>query len=254
MPLRAILFDLDDTLVCAYGRPDIAWPQVTADFADRLAPLDPVLVAEAIVARSRVFWNDPELRSSARWDIPASRRLIVAAAFAELGKAGHVEPEAALAIALADRFSAFRDAEMRLAEGALELVTALRRRGLLLGLVTNGGSASQRDKLARFGLAQMFDHVQIEEEAGFGKPEPLAYAHALAALGVGAHEAWMVGDHIEWDVGAPQALGIEGVWLDAGGRGAVSDGSVVPRRTIRVLGELVALLDAAGPGAILAKT
>ena len=36
---RAILFDLDDTLISAYGRPEAAWLAVTAEFAEALAPL-----------------------------------------------------------------------------------------------------------------------------------------------------------------------------------------------------------------------
>src|SRR2546426_7554913 len=35
--------------------------------------------------------------------------------------------------------------------------------------------------------------------------------------------AWMVGDHLEWDVGAPQRLGLSGVWVDRGGRGLPPD-------------------------------
>ena len=29
----------------------------------------------------------------------------------------------------------------------------------------------------------------------------------------------MVGDNLEWDVAAPQRLGMSGVWIDARGRG-----------------------------------
>src|SRR6202050_5919325 len=40
MPLpRAMLIDMDDTILSAYGRPDIAWNMITAEFADDLAPV-----------------------------------------------------------------------------------------------------------------------------------------------------------------------------------------------------------------------
>ena len=36
---RAILFDLDETLISAYGRPDAAWLAVTAEFSEALGPV-----------------------------------------------------------------------------------------------------------------------------------------------------------------------------------------------------------------------
>jgi putative hydrolase of the HAD superfamily len=34
---RAMLIDMDDTILSAYGRPDIAWNNVAAEFADEFA-------------------------------------------------------------------------------------------------------------------------------------------------------------------------------------------------------------------------
>jgi hypothetical protein len=45
-------------------------------------------------------------------------------------------------------------------------------------------------------------------EHGFGKPEERAYNHAMEVLGVGPDETWMVGDNLEWEIVAPQRLGI----------------------------------------------
>ena len=49
----AILIDLDDTILSAYGRPDIAWNAVATEFAVDLAPLSPEQVAVAIVDSGR---------------------------------------------------------------------------------------------------------------------------------------------------------------------------------------------------------
>ena len=38
---RAMLIDMDDTILSAYGRPEIAWNHVAAEFAEELAPLQP---------------------------------------------------------------------------------------------------------------------------------------------------------------------------------------------------------------------
>jgi putative hydrolase of the HAD superfamily len=74
---------------------------------------------------------------------------------------------------------------------------------------------------------------------GFGKPEDEAYHHAMAALGAEAHETWIVGDNLEWEVATPQRLGLTGVWVDGYGRGLPPDSRVRPDRIIRSLAELL---------------
>lgn len=95
-------------------------------------------------------------------------------------------------------------------------------------------------KITRFDLARRFDHIQIEGEHGFGKPEERAYRHAMRALGVQAHEVWMVGDNLEYDVAAPQRLGIHAIWHDHLATGLPSNSKVQPDRINRSLSELVA--------------
>jgi len=46
---RAMLIDMDDTILSAYGRPEIAWNNVAAEFAGEFAPLLPQQVAATIV-------------------------------------------------------------------------------------------------------------------------------------------------------------------------------------------------------------
>ncbi len=38
---RAMLIDMDDTILSAYGRPEIAWNTIASEFAGELAPLSP---------------------------------------------------------------------------------------------------------------------------------------------------------------------------------------------------------------------
>jgi putative hydrolase of the HAD superfamily len=80
--------------------------------------------------------------------------------------------------------------------------------------VTNGAAGAQRAKVERFALSDRFDHIQIEGEHGFGKPDERAYLHAMQALGVTASETWMIGDNLEWQVVAPQRLGIYAIWIN----------------------------------------
>ncbi len=237
---RAILFDLDDTIISAYSRPDLAWRAVASDFADHLAPHDPHWIADAIAAFGKEYWADPARHRTGRLRIVAARRTIVAGAFERLAaEDASFDLSPLVAEMLADRFTAYRDAHLRLIPDAHRVIDTLRVRGLHLALVTNGGSELQRAKVARFDLAHRFDHVQIEEEAGFGKPDERAYRHAMAILGVAPDETWMVGDNLEWEVVAPQRLGIHAVWHDVEGQGLPADSDVRPDLIIRSLPELL---------------
>src|SRR5207253_7412384 len=114
----------------------------------------------------------------------------------------------------------------------------LQGRGLKLALLTNGSRNGQRKKIDRFGIEAFFNAIFIEGELGFGKPDERVYRLALDALAVEAQDAWMVGDHLEWDVAQPQRLGILSIWIDASGTGHSKLGSIRPDRIIRQLADL----------------
>ena len=234
---RAMLINMDDTILSAYGRPEIAWRTIASEFAGELAPVSPRQAATEILKFARHFWSTAE--PAWRLKLEEARRVVVKGGFAAL--ATHGQPPLAddLAIRLADRFSAYREEEMFVFPGAHEAIDALKALGVRLALVTNGAADTQRAKVERFALAQRFDHVQIEGEHGFGKPDERAYLHAMQALGVTAPDTWMVGDNLEWEVEAPQRLGIYAIWMDVHGEGLPAHSTVKPDRIIRSLTELL---------------
>ena len=92
-------------------------------------------------------------------------------------------------------------------------------------------------------MRDLFDAILVEGELGFGKPDERVYRRALSALGVEPADAWMVGDNLELDVGAPQKLGMSGVWIDARGRGLPGDSAVKPDYIVRSLADLRSLIE-----------
>lgn len=230
---RAILFDLDDTIIHAYRRPDIAWAKVTTEFAQALTPHAPADVAAAIVAHAKVFWDDRAHHKRWRMQLFEARRRIVNEVLARHNGVAH------LGEAIADRYTSLRDEEMHLHPGAIETLRAFNERGVRLALVTNGDGAGQRKKIERFNLAPHFEHIQIEGEQGFGKPEERTYTHALETLNVAPSETWMVGDNLEWEVTAPQRLGIHAIWFDGEGDGLPPDTTARPNRVVKTLRELL---------------
>jgi putative hydrolase of the HAD superfamily len=234
---RAMLIDMDDTILSAYGRPDIAWNKIAAEFAGEFAPLPPQQVAAAILDSARRFWAAAE--AEWRLKLAEARHEVVKGGFAVLAATGQTALPMDLAVRLADRFTAYRDEEMFVFPGAHDAIDALKALGVKLALVTNGAADAQRAKVERFALTHRFDHIQIEGEHGFGKPDERAYLHAMQALGVTASETWMIGDNLEWEIEVPQRLGIYAIWMDAHGEGLPAGTSIKPDRIIRSLTELL---------------
>jgi len=178
---RAILFDLDDTLIRAYAQPEDAWRRLLHVFAAHLDAHDEPAIEKlriAIMEESRAFWNNHASAAKWRLKIPEARRLAVRQGLARLGRA-----DDELADKIADAFTEMRRNEYRLYPDAHATVDALRDACVKLALVTNGASDMQRAKIERFELVHRFHHIQIEGEFGQGKPEPAVYRHALERLG-----------------------------------------------------------------------
>ncbi|TKW78548.1 MAG: HAD family hydrolase, partial [Bradyrhizobium icense] len=148
---RAMLIDMDDTILSAYGRPEIAWNHIAAEFADELAPLPPPAVAGAVLTFARNFWSTAE--PAWRLKLGEARRLTVQGGFDALAAAGHKPLAPDLANRIADRFSVYREEEMFVFPGAHDAIDELRSRGVKLALVTNGAADTQRAKVERFELA-----------------------------------------------------------------------------------------------------
>jgi putative hydrolase of the HAD superfamily len=231
---RVLLLDLDDTILDDTGSVVACWTATCTQLAKRVG-LEAVLLQEAIDLTRIWYWDDPERHRIGRADIRAASAHIVDLALQSLDVF-----DTALARLIADSYRNQRDSFICLYPGALETLRAFRERGIPMALLTNGSAAAQRGKVERFGLAPYFECILIEGEQGFGKPDERVYRRALEALGVNPPDAWCVGDNIEWDVGAPQQLGIGGVWVNR--NGSTIDPrfqAVVPDRTIVELADLL---------------
>jgi putative hydrolase of the HAD superfamily len=198
-----------------------------------MGPHDPILVYEAIERVREWYWADPERHRTGRLGLAAARREVAHLALKDVGL-----DDAALAQRIGDTYHSLRDAGLQPFAEAIDTVAWLRDSGCRLALLTNGSAAMQRNKINRFGLADLFDLILIEGELGFGKPDPRVYERALDSLGVGPTDSWMVGDNLEWDVAQPQRHGIYSIWVDARGRGVPAGYVVQPDRIIQRLSDL----------------
>jgi putative hydrolase of the HAD superfamily len=235
---KAILLDMDDTILADTVNAPRCWRVV----CDRFTAEAPGLIPDRLLAeieRARDwYWSDPERHRRGRLSMARARQEVVSIALEALGVE---QPD--LARRIAQDFTALREAALRPFPGALETLRRLREKGVRLALLTNGSGADQRGKIERFCLAPLFDCIVIEGEFGAGKPDERVYRYACEQLGVTPAEAWMVGDHLDWEVAAPQRLGMFGVWVDNAGQGLPPSSPVRPDRIIRSLEELLELTD-----------
>jgi HAD superfamily hydrolase (TIGR01549 family) len=229
---RAILFDLDDTLVSFDATTRIAWQTTCQRFAPETG-LTAAGLFQAIREHSHQYWSDPVRHREGRLRLEEKRCELVAETLVKVGKGD--EP---LARRIAFHYSSLQESLIDFFPGAEATLETLKARGVRMALVTNGNAAMQRRKIDRFRLERFFPYFFVEGELGFGKPDPRVFRAALAALGTAPQETWCVGDNLEWDVAGAQACGISGVWKTDGAR---DPGAVRPDRVIRELPELTAL-------------
>jgi putative hydrolase of the HAD superfamily len=188
--IRAVIFDLWDTLV--------EWP------ADEGVVLRRDL-AELVGVGAEEF--DRRWREGYR----ASQTGPLAEAYRLLGV-----PEEHVGAHVAAQHEFARRA-LRPREGALETLTALRRRGLRLGLM----SVCSEDVPAAWPeteLAGRFDVETFSSECGLIKPDAEIYLHTAERLGVPAADCMFVGDGANDELAGAERVGMTAVLFVPAGR------------------------------------
>ncbi|MGB0652826.1 MAG: HAD family hydrolase [Thermoplasmatota archaeon] len=198
---RAFVFDLDDTLIDWSGAERRAF---AATVADVLEPLGIDLPAARAAYTQVLEENFRAYQKDGRWWYARDRlrRLLEILDEPRL----HADD-----VALA--FRGHVDAQIGFLDGAMDLLDALRERGLAVGLLTNGPAPFQREKFDRLDVADRFDFVGISGELGHWKPDEAAFQAVAAGLGVPVTDWVMVGDSLHFDLEPAKALGATTVWM-----------------------------------------
>jgi len=195
--LRALLFDLDDTLY-AYGPcNELALEAVHGLLCRTVVTLPGEFRALHDEVRG-------ELAHELRGQAASHNRVLF---FKRMVERLTGESRPSLALALFDEYwRVFYDA-MVPAPDAHRVLGKLAAR-YPLALVSNHTTAVQLRKLGRLDFEDYFRAVVTSEEAGVEKPAAQIFERALAAVGATATEALMIGDSVKGDIGGAAALGI----------------------------------------------
>jgi len=112
------------------------------------------------------------------------------------------------------------EAGWQLFDDAIPAVRRARAAGLRVVVFTNGNSAHQQQKLDRFGLTAEIDRFISSEDLPAGKPDPRAFRQALTIVGVEPDQALMVGDSLTNDIEGALAVGMGAVLVARSGQHA----------------------------------
>ena len=203
--MRAVLFDLDDTLFDHRASAAVALRRLQdAHQCFRAAPFDDVERAHATLLEAL----HPEVVSG-RLGMDEARCERFRRLFERFGVAA--DPDRCDEAAGKYRRD-YLDSR-RATAGAAALLAAVRSRARV-GIVSNNLLQEQREKLEHIGLAPNVDVLIVSEDAGISKPDPGIFNIALDALGAQPAEAVMVGDSWSADVIGARAAGIRAVWFN----------------------------------------
>src|SRR5207248_1885827 len=97
--------------------------------------------------------------------------------------------------------------------------------GYHLGIITNGMTEIQREKIQRLGIEPYFDTILISQEVGITKPDPRIFRMAIERVPCEAREAVMIGDSPDRDIAGARAAGLIAVWVRTGWRKDLTPGS-----------------------------
>ncbi|PRW20863.1 N-acylneuraminate-9-phosphatase [Chlorella sorokiniana] len=218
--LKAVFFDLDDTLVLTEDCDRAAFACV-AQLAEELLP---GCNGRRLVNEWRPLFHASPWCPEGKVEVEAWRAQLWLQA---MGRQGHSDTDAAAALQRC--FSSTRLQHFRFGEGVEPMVASLQQRGLQTVVITNGHATVQRQKLEACAAARLFRHILVGGEeiarGGHEKPHPSIFHKACSLAGCLPEEAVHVGDSLLADINGALRAGLAGaVWINRNGERPVPTG------------------------------
>ncbi len=150
------------------------------------------------------------------------------------------------AILVAAGVQAYHDAKFRLLRpypDVRPVLERLARTDLVRGIITAGLEVKQADKLLRLGLYPCFTStaIFISDQIGISKPNPKLFQRACDEVGLKPEESMYVGDHPSHDIDPANALGMKTVRVRRG-KHAPEQGRTRPTYELKGFKELLTIL------------
>jgi putative hydrolase of the HAD superfamily len=194
--IKAVLFDLDETLIVRAGAIRAFIAGQYRRYADRLGGIG----AEDYAARFLAMEDNGRI----------PKEQLYPAFVTAMGITG-VGPDELL-----EDYRRYYPECAVLNPGARETIAALRAEGRRTGVISNGNARVQLAKLAATGLRELLDTVVVSEAVGLRKPDPAIFRLATENLGIAPDQALFVGDNPEVDIVGAAGAGLQTAWFRNG--------------------------------------
>lgn len=224
MSIEAIIFDLDNTLIHRKQ----AFEAYAERFVERFIVAEGPEKREAVIERIRLADQDGY----------RDKRELYTELHADLELKN---PDTTVQEMLGFWYGEFHKFTV-LMDGAKEVLSELRSRGLKLGIITNGSLRSQQAKIDRVMLRDYVDSIIVSGGVHIEKPNPRIFELALQELEIAdPGHAWYVGDHPTNDIRGAQSAGLHTIWLE--GFMPWAEKGIVPDDQIGSLRQIITWLD-----------
>ena len=118
--------------------------------------------------------------------------------------------------------------------GANSLLAELKQQGYKLAVISNGGHATRLTILQGLGFSHYFDEIISSELVGISKPNPEIFLHTSRQLNIVPENCLFIGDHPVNDIQGATQAGMKALWL----QGFHKTGAHKPINTIQNLAEI----------------
>lgn len=206
---RDCVFDLYGTLadIRTDERSPQLWQAMARWYAGRGADYAPEALAEAYFDAVRALEREAEAAAGG-WPEIDIRQV-----FLDLFRRKGALADMDLAVRTGGFFRAQSLVFIRLYDGALALLRALRANGQRVWLLSNAQRIFTMPELERLGLAGCFDGIYLSSDAGFKKPDARFFQALLSERAIDPARAVMVGNDGACDIRGAQAVGLATVYV-----------------------------------------
>lgn len=261
MQLKAVFFDLDDTLLWDDRSVDESF-EATAQYAASKVNINAPELVEAVKESARALYATYEFYSFTQmiginpfeglWgnftagELPMFRKMQEVVpkyrtdAWTNALKALGIENNE-LGKELGLMFAQERRSRPYYYEETLEVLKTLSSKYRLL-MLTNGSPDLQNEKLTMSPeVAPFFEKIVISGNFGQGKPAVALFQFALDEMGLNKDEVIMVGDKLTTDIQGSNNIGLKSVWINHHNK-VRTDNEALPTYEIKRLKELLTIV------------
>ncbi len=120
-------------------------------------------------------------------------------------------------------------------------LTALKKKGLLLSILSNGDLKMLEAAVDNGGISGLFDSIISAGEAGIYKPSPRVYGLGPERMKVSSSELGFVSSN-SWDIGGAASAGLATFWIQRGQAEPSEELGYEASRTVKSVGELAQIV------------